>query len=464
MLNRVRMNYLLASLFVALLVASCTAAEPTPTSRLPSPTPTPNIAATVEAQVRATIQAEAILTPTLAPLSPENRAGILAFANAHGQIVIKWEQFHSDFDLWREGLVACTASSMQEALRGFASQAAAATIQVRALPRLSPVRHLADILIEAAEAEERSFRELRDTWTPDSPSTKFENVDMEGAAVAAAQKEVQDSLADLKERTSTLSRQQVSTFSRTLDVLNTEWDQFHEGYNQFRAQEAELTSSQLVLQLSQQVDGLSEVTALVRNLPRNPLTAPISDILLIAAEEEATFRSRDPILFEVFGAQLVVTNTQRSQALEELARIGREVSSDSQTAVEQFAKEYGSLAKAWNTFHEGYDEWRRTEGGCDRSEAVANLGQFTLDFGELTRQVRELPGVTLLRPLGELLVEAAQREETALRELRNNWRPFDVQVYQGFDRERNAGGKLRRQVVSGLNNLLSQYDITLPET
>ena len=67
-----------------------------------------------------------------------------------------------------------------------------------------------------------------------------------------------------------------------------------------------------------------------------------------------------------------------------------------------------------------------------------------------------------MRPLGELLVEAIEREERALRELRNNWLPFDSDVYQGFDRERNAAGRLRRQVVAGLNSLISQYDLTVP--
>ena len=500
MRNRMRINSLLATLFVALLVASC-AAEPTPTSRPHSPTTTPDISATVEAQVRATIQAASILTPTLAPLSPEDRAEILAFAQSHRQITGKWEQFHIEFDVRREGLVACTASSMEEALRGFASEAATITAQVRALPRLSPVRDLANRLIDAAEAEERSLRELRDTWTPDAPRTKFENVDVERTAAAAVQKEIQDSLLDLTERTSASSRQQLNTFSQTLDALNTEWDRFHEGYNQFLAQEADLTSSQFLLQLSQQIQGLSEVTTRVRNLLRHPLTAPISDILLIGAEqeelalrklrdsfqkfepppappsppgapppptseveEETTFRSRDPLLFEAFGAQLVTTNTQRSQALEELARIRREASSESQTAIEEFSNAYASLAETWNTFHSGYDDWRRTEGGCDRSEAIAILGQFTLTFGELTRQTRDIPAISLLRPLGELLVEAAEREESALRDLRNNWRPFDAQVYAGFDRERIAAGKLLRQVIAGLNNLLAQHNITLPET
>lgn len=42
-------------------------------------------------------------------------------------------------------------------------------------------------------------------------------------------------------------------------------------------------------------------------------------------------------------------------------------------------------------------------------------------------------------------------------------RPFDVQVYKPFDRERSTSGHLRRQVASGLNGLIAQHDISVAE-
>jgi len=73
--------------------------------------------------------------------------------------------------------------------------------------------------------------------------------------------------------------------------------------------------------------------------------------------------------------------------------------------------------------------------------------------------VRDLPRATFLRPLGELMVEAAEREEGALKELRTSWRPFDPQVFQTLDRQRNTSGKLRRQVALGIQELLESYGI-----
>ena len=129
--------------------------------------------------------------------------------------------------------------------------------------------------------------------------------------------------------------------------------------------------------------------------------------------------------FLPFETQIVETNGLRRQALEDLADVVRDTSEESEAAVDEFATRYGALAGRWDKFHQDYDQWRGTEGGCDRSEVAKALGQFALTFGGLADRVRALPRATFLRPMGELFVEAAEREEEAIRRLRNTWRPFD---------------------------------------
>ena len=66
--------------------------------------------------------------------------------------------------------------------------------------------------------------------------------------------------------------------------------------------------------------------------------------------------------------------------------------------------------------------------------------------------------------VGQPAISAQIRKlEQALGELRSSWKPFDASVYQPFDQGRNGANKLRRQVVAGLNDLLSQYDISPEE-
>jgi hypothetical protein len=63
----------------------------------------------------------------------------------------------------------------------------------------------------------------------------------------------------------------------------------------------------------------------------------------------------------------------------------------------------------------------------------------------------------------ELFVESADREEEALRGLRSGWHPFDGAVYHALDQERIEARRLRRQVATGLRDLLARYGITPQE-
>ena len=62
--------------------------------------------------------------------------------------------------------------------------------------------------------------------------------------------------------------------------------------------------------------------------------------------------------------------------------------------------------------------------------------------------------------MGELLVEAAEREERAARELRDSWQPYNLEVYRNLDQERGTANRLRRQVTVGIQELLERFGIT----
>ena len=496
--------YLLAVAMLPLLVVACGGAKATPTPILGDPTPAPDAQATITSLA----QAVGSQTPTPTPVPPEVRGVVLDFVRGHAAITVDWEQFHADFDKWREGLIACENSSIQVALRQFAGQFIGITEEARGLPRSPNVRELADKLIEAIEREESAIGRLRDNWQPGDP-TVFEDVDIERFATLALQNEVQDELSDLQKRTAPSSRSLVAAYSLAFRELNSDWDKFHKSYDLFRSQEAELTSAKTVFRLSQLIDEFRDIVAAVRNLPTSEITGPVSQILAEAAEDEdlalrklrgtfqksesapsevppafsespdtapqlpeetstpedgeVTFIPRDPTLFDAFDDQIVKTNATRSQARQGLAGVVEKTSEENQAAAEEFARQYDLLLQAWNGFHKEYDTWRRSEGGCDQSQAIATLGSFTIRFGELASRVREFPRATFLRPLGELIVEAAEREEQAIRLLRNTWRPFDADVYRTLDTERNMAGKLRRQVAGGIEDILAQYDISVQD-
>ncbi len=84
------------------------------------------------------------------------------FARDHGFIENDWDDFHVEFDTWREGLVACDPSAAQQAFRGFASHFNDVNEETLVLSRPSSARGLADKLIEASQGEAAALRRLRD--------------------------------------------------------------------------------------------------------------------------------------------------------------------------------------------------------------------------------------------------------------------------------------------------------------
>ena len=487
---------------ILLLAIGCGSAAPAASPSLDAPTQTPNIPATEEAKG----PAAPVRIPTATPVPPQVSQTAKDFASGYLVINEEWDELHRDFDKWRQGLITCDPSSVQSTLVRFSGSFAGITETARSLSRHSAVRDLSDQLIKAAEEEEQALRRLRDNWKPDSGSegsgsgqtdnqnqSVFEGVAIARSAASAIQKSVADQLSDLQEKTGPASESKVGEFSDAVKLASASWDRFHRDYDSFRTDQSGLTPEQAERALGGLVDDFRAVVLAVRDLPPTSATDSAASLLAEAVEEEdlalrllrralpksvgnSTESSGngdesadeivlvpgDPVLFDLFDVQIVEANSARRQARKELASATESVSADSRAAIEAFASQYADLNQERDAFHKDYDRWRSTEGGCDRTKAVEALGGFTLRSAELSGSVRDLPRATFLRPLGELMVEAAEREEGAVRELRTSWRPFDPQAFQTLDRQRNTSGKLRRQVALGIAELLESYGIAAP--
>ena len=537
----------LAVLVPVLLILACDSSSPTATPGAGGP----GLLSEMETVQPDLDRTAGIGVPTATPVPAAVKQVAQKFAGGHQAVDQSWEQFHAAFDTWRTGLISCDASSVSERLQLFAGDFAAITEAARGLPRTPAVRAMADRLIQAAEGEEEALRALRDTWMLEGPAGRsaamegarldsedqngfssssrrqdrlstFESVDVARSEASALQKEVADELSDRQTKVS--SEAEVVTFSDEFQKISPVWDQFHQDYDSFRAEEGDLTSRETVHRLSQLVDQFRNVVVSVRQLPTFESTRGTAQILADAAREEETalrnlrdtfqstgeepagledaaasdsvteaevagevagegeskgagessgaaprglFKAEDPSLFNTFANQLVKSNEARRQAQLDLADVLDEVSSRSRREVQDFDDQYRALVANWDSFHRGnrgYDEWRKTEGGCDRAEIVSDLGQFPLQFRDIVTQVRDLPRATSLRPMRELLVEAARLEEQALKELRHSWRPFDDRAFQGLDSERSAADRLRRQVALGVQELLERYGLSEEDT
>lgn len=179
---------------------------------------------------------------------------------------------------------------------------------------------------------------------------------------------------------------------------------------------------------------------------------------LSALQGMAGFRS-DMTVLPV--AQVEVT-IERSEALlsgttEAVKGIEDDDPNEGLADLEDFESAYTALVGRWGDFHEGFNDWRRTEGGCDRTKALQALDGFALDFASLGRRVRDLPQGSHLLPIYNLLTNAIAREEGSMRALRNSWRPFTVDVFKAADVERTNSDRLRRDANIALQGLSERF-------
>jgi hypothetical protein len=488
---RVKISLLpaLAATVVLVLATACVAVDttsgtPTPTPLLQSPTPT--------------------------PISPEARQTALEFARSYQGIEQDWEQFHSDFNQWRVSLVSCERASAEVALIDFADEFNNVLQQARNLPRSSTTRGLADQLVKAAENEGEALRQLRDKWQP-SNTVLFAAVETQRSAAAAAQQEVLDRLMDLRDppgpgSVGTAPADAARVFSQAFEQINQDWEQFHNNYNSLRDQQETLSPADVSTRLSSLVDEFSSVVSAIDSLPSSGSTDGMATQLKEAAQAEdnalkellsnfpgqaetppaqtetppgqtetppdqtgttdgseggTASNGNDP--FAAMNDLVSKSDGVREQVQNDLQNLPDATASGNISDVDNFRQQYDVLAREWNEFHQGYDEWRSSEGGCNRTEVIGRLGQFSVRFSEIAREVRNLPSTSFVRPMADTLVEAAEREEEALRGLRNTWRPFATDAYRAVDQERTNADSLRRQANVGIQELLQRFGIPASE-
>lgn len=148
--------------------------------------------------------------------------------------------------------------------------------------------------------------------------------------------------------------------------------------------------------------------------------------------------------FDVFEDTLDETKLARKQAVRELDTLIEGVSEEDKEALADFTKAFADLMDDWDDFHQDFDRWVRTEGDCDRAQAINELNLFNQGFGDLAARVRDLSQAAYLRPSSDLLSEAVEREGAALRSLASTWAPYESDVYRGLDEERANAIELRR--------------------
>lgn len=432
------------------------------------------------------------------PLSSEALSGaelqaVQDFASQQEALGLEWDKFHKDLDDWRAGLSSCHESAARDALREFAAEFNGITEQTRDLPRAKVTRKFADMLIEAAEAEAASFRQLRDRWQTNNLSL-FEAVEQQRSNAARAQNEVADLAAELEgeleEASDPDDTQAREEFSAAFEQVQEDWEGFHKEYDDLLDEAGSLTPTEILGRLDQLIQQFTAVVEAVRELPTAAAVEDMTELLqgpagdeldllveihdtLAEAVEDAAAAEEDAEEAEGAPAEeqtghavepllkfLTPTISAAEEVLEEVdeeitAILDRDTLADLME-LRTFLGAYKELLGDWDGFHQRYSEWRRTEGGCNRTQVLEVLTGFDTRIGEISLSVRDLPKSGYLLPMYNLLVEAAEREEGAIRTLRNSWQPFTADAFIAVERERGRANGLRREAQLALQELLDR--------
>lgn len=446
-------------------------------------------------------------------LSAEAQAALDDFVNQQQTIDAEWGRIHADFDQWRAGLTACHPGARHEALNEFAVAFNAVTKPARDITRAQSTRELADLLITAAEGEAAALRQLRDHWQPGNVAL-FEQVEQRRAQAYRAQKNAQDQAIALEAMFADGSDSAAAQeFAQAFEAVTTDWQQIHDGYAALR-QEAESAGAaavyaeleRLAASLTLVVDALAELTppdgaaseiAQLRDAAKAELEAfaaaretapeatasegkaaeemaseqpaseqaPAADAASAETAADTDTATDAPALpdFDAIDAVVQKSADALQAAGDAVSRIAAEDTipdidpEQGRAELQVFNDEYRSLLKAWDDFHDRYDQWRSNEGGCDRSEVAQSLEQFRLRIGALGRDVRDLPQSGYLRPMYTLLVDAVAAEENAFRTLTLSWQPFTVDPFQAVAAARVNADGLRREAARALQELRERF-------
>jgi len=413
-----------------------------------------------------------------------SQADIDDFVSRQEAVSAQWDAIRDDFDQWSAGLDVCRPGAMRQALNGFAVSFNDVTEQARGLTRSETASELADLLIVAAEEEEAAFRRLRDHWQPSNVSL-FEDVEVQRSAAARARQAAEDRAIELEATfedrlESDAEAESRDEFASQFDLMARAWEQLHKDYAKLRETTDILDADSIAQFTEKMVIAIDALDA----LPDAPTDAEdVMEALRTAAQDElAAFQSGVEPPVEAtpeatddgspqqpeFSIDLVDAAVNEAEMALEAASdaIGDpdEAEGDDEIDPEQglaelqaFRTEYNRLVRAWDAFHNSYNQWRSNEGGCDRVAVMQTLDEYSLSVSQLARDVRALPSAGSLLPVYTLLTDAAAREENAIRSLRNTWQPFTLDAFRAVHQERINADGLRRQADIAVQELQNRF-------
>mgnify|MGYP001560485431 CR=1 FL=1 len=456
---------------VVFILSSCQApvtSAPVPSQLTPQPSlpPTPASLPTSVQPVSPPINAQPV---------PVNRDKpvIIEFTKAFNTLNKDWEGYRRSYGDWRQK-VACAEPAMTESLGKFVSSFQKIKRTVNDLPQTTLVRSVSERLAEAAEREEAALIDLRTNWKPGDEAA-FQKYEAGRLAADRVRRQAEQTLSTLMLSTQAENIDAIDKYRRGRSAIEVDWDALQKDYDSWRqslpkdskatSADKEKTAMDTLQKLATNAQGILNR---VYTLTSPALIRRPTDLLVEAAEREeaalrklkATWKPGDEDSLATYERERLAINKLRRDSAVEVGGITEASLQGNKSLLQQFSTSYGQAGKSWDDFHSQYDEWRNKGGDCDRNTIRQQLSDRLDTFHILAQRVNALPQPAIVRPLAELMTQAAEREEAALRQLRDNWKPYDSSYYQNYEKEWVAIDRLRRQAAAGLTDMMQKSEIS----
>ena len=341
------------------------------------------------------------------------------FLQAFQPIEDAWKQLHDDYEAGLDDAEKEGAAAVAKLLEQHAAELEAIIERLEELPELDGSEETVEMLLDTAKAELDAF-----TGDAESTDTGGETKSKSAGTTADAKTESNGKTdAAATESTATADQADGATDNAAAATESTE-----------AAAETTDKAETTATESTEATDQAEETTAQAAGDTGKDDQAKAPDL-------EA--------LDEIVAAN-AKTLKQSGRDLEDLA------DPDAEKGLAElgvFGSEYRRLLRSWDSFHQDYNDWRMDDGGCDRTDVVAELDQFSLRISQLARDARALPSAGYLLPIYTLLTEAAARDENAVRTLRYTWQPFTSDSFKAVHQERINTENLRREAEIAVQEL-----------
>ena len=84
-----------------------------------------------------------------------------------------------------------------------------------------------------------------------------------------------------------------------------------------------------------------------------------------------------------------------------------------QASIDDFVSQHEDISSAWDQLHDDFDEWNAGLDACHPNAMHQALNEFAVSFNDVTQDAQNLSRGKTSGELADLLIVAAQEEETA---------------------------------------------------